>query len=120
MKEYCVYLMSVRLGIQEWNEQLWNPDCKAKKPAPSRSKIGFTGNVSRRRNAVSFLAKHEVTLDAEIPCDSEQSARALERKLHAMFKDKALPEAEWFTLDQDDINRFMEIRAVSLCAVYAH
>lgn len=68
-------------------------------------KIGLSESPTRRRLQVSRELKTEVEIIGTV---FTEDMPALEGTLHALFAGKRL-DGEWFALDAEDVNRFVEI-----------
>ena len=67
-----------------------------------KTKIGVAKSISNRIASLQTGNPYEIVLLKEYKVHSEVAARAIEKTLHSMFKDKAL-RGEWFNLTPEDI-----------------
>jgi hypothetical protein len=89
-----------------------------------RCKIGHTSEIDpsfneRRLQIVRSCSPEKLLLRHQIDLPSKESARILERSLHARYSDKKAFDyySEWFDLSEDDIRGFCSIDANSVSSV---
>lgn len=63
-------------------------------------KIGRTGNIKARLNALQGACSEKISLLATIACDSPESSAELEKKMHHRFANSRI-QGEWFRLTPD-------------------
>lgn len=89
-----------------------------------RCKIGHTSEIDssfneRRLQIVRSCSPEKLLLRHQIDLPSKESARILERTLHARYSNKKAFDyySEWFDLSEDDINAFCSLDATSRAQV---
>lgn len=89
-----------------------------------RCKIGHTSKIDpsfneRRLQIVRSCSPEKLVLRHQIDLSSKDSARTLERTLHARYSEKRAFDyhSEWFDLSEDDIDGFCSLNASSVSSV---
>ena len=121
--EFVVYVLSFHPVYATWyQEQLTQIASMmfVPRPEPLRWKIGYTGNLIKRRSSIACCERVDsmsFQVELVLHFESARAARVFEKAMHRRFADKVIGRSEWFRLNRDDIDligeayRIIQMRA---------